>query len=266
MNDEFIRKIKDIFDLSGRVAIVTGAARGLGRIMAFSLSAFGATVVLASRSGEELKAVESGVKRLGGEALAITTDITREDQVDRMVAETMSAFGRIDILINNSAVSHRIRAEEMGLDKWRAMMETNLTGTFLCSQRVGRVMIPRKRGKIINLSSIRGKFGRPKDFVGYCTSKGGIDSMTIALACEWGRHNIQVNAIAPALIETSREGTIGNPLADPDYTRRLLERIPLNRWGQPEDIVGAVVFLSSDASNFINGHILYVDGGYVVSA
>lgn len=90
--------------------------------------------------------------------------------------------------------------------------------------------------------------------------------MTIALACEWGRHNIQVNAIAPALIETSREGTIGNPLADPDYTRRLLERIPLNRWGQPEDIVGAVVFLSSDASNFINGHILYVDGGYVVSA
>lgn len=145
MNQEFFERTKSIFDLSGRVAIVTGAARGLGRIMAFSLSAFGATVVLASRSGEELKAVESEVKRLGGEALAITTDITREDQVDRMVAETMSAFGRIDILINNSAVSHRIRAEEMGLDKWQAMMDTNLTGTFLCSQRVGRVMIPRKR-------------------------------------------------------------------------------------------------------------------------
>jgi gluconate 5-dehydrogenase len=266
MNQEFSERINGIFDLSGRVAIVTGAARGLGRIMAFSLSAYGATVVLAGRSGEALKAMEGDVKRLGGEALAVPTDITQEDQVDRMVSETMSAFGKIDILINNSAVSHRIRAEEMGLDKWRAMMDTNLTGTFLCSQRVGRVMIPRKRGKIINLSSIRGKFGRPKDFVGYCTTKGGIDSMTIQLACEWGPHNIQVNAIAPALIETSREGTIGNPLADPEYTRRLLERIPLHRWGQPEDLVGAVVFLSSDASNFINGHILYVDGGYVVSA
>ncbi len=267
MNPEFIEKTKNIFDLSGRVAIVTGAAGGLGRIITFSLTAFGAHVVLASRNIEKLKQLEEKIKELGGESFAIATDITKEDQVDRMVDETMKRFSKIDILINNSALNYRILAEEMSSKNWREVMETNITGAFLCSQRVARAtMIPRKRGKIINLSSIRGRFGRPKDFVAYCTSKGGLDSLTRALACEWGKYNIQVNSIAPSLVETSKDGTIGSPSADPDYTRRLLERIPLNRWGQPEDLVGSVVFLASDASNFVNGHILYVDGGYVVSA
>lgn len=266
MNLKFIERIKKIFDLSGRIAIVTGAAGGLGKIITFSLTAYGAQVVLASRNLEKLKQLEDEVKRLGGEAFAISIDITKEDHVDRMIDETMKRFGKIDILINNSALNYRILAEEISSKNWREVMETNITGAFLCSQRVGRTMIPRKRGKIINISSIRGRFGRPKDFVAYCTSKGGLDSLTRALACEWGKYNIQVNSIAPSLVETSKDGTIGSPSADPDYTRRLLERIPLNRWGQPEDLVGSVVFLASDASNFVNGHILYVDGGYVVSA
>jgi len=266
MNPEFIGRIKNIFDLSGRVAIVTGAAGGLGKIITFSLTAFGAQVVLASRNIEKLEQLEEKVKELGGEAFAIATDITQEDQVDRMVDEAIKRFSKIDILINNSALNYRVLAEEISPENWREVMETNITGAFLCSQRVGRTMMPRKRGKIINISSIRGRFGRPKDFVAYCTSKGGLDSLTRALACEWGKYNIQVNSIAPSLVETTRDGTMGSPLADPDYTRRFLERIPLNRWGQPEDLVGGVVFLASDASNFINGHILYVDGGYVVSA
>lgn len=267
MNPEFIGKIRNIFDLSGRIAMITGAAGGLGKIITYALIAFGAQVVLASRNLEKLKELELEVKRLGGQAFAIPTDITREDQVDRMVNEAMKRFNQIDILVNNSALNYRFLAEEISSQNWREIMDTNITGTFLCSQRVARAaMIPRKRGKIINLSSIRGKFGRPKDFVAYCTSKGGIDSLTRALACEWGPYNIQVNAIAPSLVETSREGAMGSPSADPEYTKRLLERIPLHRWGQPEDLVGSVVFLASDASNFINGHILYVDGGYVVSA
>lgn len=266
MNLKFIERIKKIFDLSGRIAIITGAAGGLGKIITFSLTAYGAHVVLASRNLEKLKQLEDEVKRLGAEAFAISIDITKEDHVDRMIDETMKRFGKIDILINNSALNYRILAEEISSKNWREVMETNITGAFLCSQRVGRTMIPRKRGKIINISSIRGRFGRPKDFVAYCTSKGGLDSLTRALACEWGKYNIQVNSIAPSLVETSKDGTIGSPSADPDYTRRLLERIPLNRWGQPEDLVGSVVFLASDASNFVNGHILYVDGGYVVSA
>jgi gluconate 5-dehydrogenase len=267
VNPEFIEKIKNIYDLSGRVAIVTGAAGGLGQVITYSLVAFGARVILVSRNLENLKELEKAVREAGGEALAIATDVTKEEEVDRMVTETMDRFGKIDILVNNSGILHRIFAVDMSSEMWSKVIETNVTGAFLCSQRVGRIMIPRRQGKIINMSSIRGRFGRPKDFVAYCTSKGGIDSLTRALACEWGPYNIQVNAIAPSLIEVPRkDATIGNPLADPDYTRRLLERIPLNRWGQPEDLVGSVVFLASDASNFVNGHILYVDGGYVVSA
>lgn len=264
MNPQFIAKIKDIFDLTGRVAIVTGAAGSLGMTITYSLFTFGAQVVLASRNIDKLRELENKVKELGGKALAIATDITQEEQVDQMVAETMRQFGQIDILVNNSGIIHRALAEEMNLENWEKVIDTNVTGTFLCSQKVGKTMIPRRRGKIINISSVRGRFGRPKDFVAYCTSKGGIDSLTRALACEWGKYNIQVNAIAPSLIEGS--GTSTQSLKDPNYTKKLIEKIPLGRWGQPEDLVGSVVFLASDASNFINGHILYVDGGYAVSA
>lgn len=265
MNREFLERTKGIFDLSGRVAIVTGAAGELGRTITFSLVAAGARVVLASRKLESLKELEREIEGIGGQALAVAVDITKEDDVDRMVSEAVRRFGKIDILVNNAGVLHRFLAEEISLSHWNEVIATNVTGAFLCSQRVGRRMIPRREGKIINLSSIRGKFGRPKDYVAYCTSKGGIDALTRALACEWGPHNIQVNAIAPSLIEG--QGTSKQTLLrDPAYTKRLLERIPLNRWGKPQDLSGSVIFLASDASNFINGHILYVDGGYVISA
>ena len=262
MGSESLERMRNIFDLSGRVVIVTGAAGGLGRIFTLSLVAFGAEVVLASRNTENLRQLEGEIRNMGGGALAIPTDITEETQVDRMVTETLKQFGKIDILVNNSGIEDRVSAEEMSLKSWETVMKTNATGAFLCSQRVGRTMIPRKRGKIINISSIRGRFGRAKNFVSYCSSKGALDSMTRAFACEWGQYNIQVNGIAPSLIET---GVSGPSLRDPVFIQRLIDRIPLKRWGQPDDLVGSIIFLASDASNFINGQILYVDGGFSVS-
>ena len=262
MGSESLEKMRNIFDLSGKVAIVTGAAGGLGRIFTFSLVAFGAQVVLASRNPANLKQLEGEIRNMGGSALAIPTDIIEETQVDRMVTETLKQFGKIDILVNNTGIQDRVSAEEMSLKSWETVMKTNVTGAFLCSQRVGRTMIPRKRGKIINISSIRGRFGRAKNFVSYCASKGAIDSMTRAFACEWGPHNIQVNAIAPSLIEA---GVSAHSFKDPAFIQRVLDRIPLKRWGQPNDLVGSIVLLASDASDFINGQIFYVDGGFSAS-
>ena len=186
MDRQVLEQMGSMFDLSGRVAIVTGAAGGLGQIIASALVAFGASVVLTSRNLDNLKQLENKVKESGGEGLAIAADITQPDQVDHMVSATMERFKRIDILVNNSGIQIREPAEEMSLENWRKVMETNVTGAFLCSQRVGREMISRNRGKIINMSSIRGRLGRSKDFISYCASKGAIDSFTRALACEWG--------------------------------------------------------------------------------
>jgi len=261
MEEEFIKKAQNIFDLSGRVAIITGAAGGLGRIITFSLISFGAHAVLASRNLKNIKYLEAEVQEMGGEALAIACDVTQEDQIERMVSESMQRFGKVDILVNNAGINIRVPAEEMSLQDWRKVMETDVTGAFLCSQRVGRLMIQRRKGKIINISSIRGQSGRAT-LSAYSASKGGLEALTRALACEWGKYNIQVNSIAPSTVETE----LSKPsLADPMFVKKITERIPLGRWAQPDDFIGSVVFLASDASNFVNGHILFVDGGYIIS-
>ena len=262
MDKKTFEGIGSLFDLSGRVAVITGAAGGLGQIIAFALAAFGAHAVLASRNIDNLEELKRKIEDLGGEALAVATDISQADQVDQMVSATIDRFEKIDILVNNSGVQIREPAEDMTLESWHKAMETNVTGTFLCSQRVGRVMIPRKRGKIINISSIRGKLGRSKDFISYCSSKGAIDAMTRALACEWGKHNIQVNAIAPSLIETE---LTRHSLADPNWLEAYMVRVPAKRWGQPMDLAGSIIYFASDASNYINGQVLYLDGGYGIA-
>lgn len=254
--------IRNIFDLSKRVAVITGAAGGLGCAISFSLAAFGAELVLASRNRENLEKLSAEIEELGGVAYSVPTDITKPDEVDRMVHLTLDRFGTIDILVNNSGTEHREAAANIELEDWNRLMETNLTGAFLCAQRVGKVMIERVRGKIINISSVRGKFGRATDFSAYCASKGGLDALTRALACEWGKYNIQVNSLAPSIIETELSR---RSLEDKGYAKRITDRIPLGRWGQTVDLIGAVVFLASDASNFVNGHTLYVDGGYSIA-
>ena len=249
---------KSLFDLSGRVAIVTGGSIGLGRQMAEGLAEMGANLVLCARKKERCEQAAEELKQLGVKTLALACDVKNSENVRSVVQETVSHFGRIDILINNAGTAWGAPIEDMKLEHWNKVMETNLTGTFLFSQAVGKHMVPQRRGKIINIASVAGMRGAPPEFqaIGYHASKGGVIAFTKDLACKWGIHNIQVNAIAPGwfpthmsevMIERNRE--------------TFLKKIPLGRFGNEHDLKGAAVFLASDASNFVTGHVLVVDGG-----
>jgi NAD(P)-dependent dehydrogenase (short-subunit alcohol dehydrogenase family) len=248
----------DLFDLTGKVAIVTGGAGGIGRALALGLANAGADVVVASRKLEHLNPVAEDIKAKGRKALAVSMDVTDEQSVAFMVKRVMEVFPRIDILVNAHGIAIRKPADTFPIDEWQKVMDINTRGTFLCCQAVGRVMIKQRSGKIINLSSVRGQYGLPADYAAYCASKGAVDTMTKTLACEWAKHNVLVNAIAPTIVETD----LTRPaLANPDYARMMKSRIPLGKWALPEDIVGATIFFASKASDFVTGQILYLDGG-----
>src|SRR6266436_3984502 len=250
--------VKQLFDLSGRVAIITGGAVGLGRQMADALAEMGANLVLCARKKERCQQAAEELQRFGVKTLALACDVKDPASIWEVVDTTRAQFGRIDILINNAGVSWGAPVEEMTLEQWNKVIETNLTGTFLCSQAVGRVMIAQRRGKIINIASVAGLRGSPPRFsaIGYSASKGGVIIFTKDLACKWGMHNIQVNAIAPGWFPTDMSGKIIERNKE-----MLLTGIPAGRFGGPDDLKGAAVFLASDASNFVNGNILVVDGG-----
>jgi NAD(P)-dependent dehydrogenase (short-subunit alcohol dehydrogenase family) len=252
---------KTLFDLSGRVAIVTGGSVGLGRQMAEGLAEMGANVVLCARKKERCEKAAEELGRMGVKTLALGCDVRNPDQIRSVVEETISHFQRLDILINNAGTSWGAPIEEMRLEHWNKVIETNLTATFLFSQAVAKFMLPQRRGKIINIASVAGLRGTSPELevIGYHASKGGVITFTKALACKWGPHNIQVNAIAPGwfpthmsekVIERNREA--------------FLKRIPLGRFGGENDLKGAAVFLASDASNYVTGHVLVVDGGQTV--
>ena len=249
---------KKLFDLSGRVAIVTGGSIGLGRQMAEGLAEMGANLVLCARKKERCEQAAEELKKLGVQTLALGCDVKDPDQVRGVVEETSSRFGRIDILINNAGTSWGAPVEEMKLEHWNKVIETNLTGTFLFSQAAGKHMVPRRRGKIINIASVAGLQGAPPEFqaIGYHASKGGVIAFTKDLACKWGIHNIQVNAIAPGWFPTHMSEVVIEKNKE-----AFLKRIPLGRFGGDHDLKGAAVFLASDASDFVTGHVLVVDGG-----
>ena len=249
---------RKLFDLTDRVAIVTGGAGGLGRPTALGLADFGANLVVTSRNFENLEKVKREIEQLRRESLAIPCDVSKHDDVIRMVKQTMDTFGRIDILVTYAGLNIPKPAEEYPYDDWKKVIDTNVTGMFLCNQEVGKVMIKQRKGKIINISSVRGRYGLPRNYVAYCTSKGAVDMITRTLACEWAKFNVLVNAIAPTVIETPLTAHI---LANPEFAQSMKNRIPLGRWGFPDDLIGAIVYFASDASNFITGQILYVDGG-----
>ena len=249
---------KKLFDLSGRVAIITGGSIGLGRQMAEGLAEMGANLVLCARKKERCEQAAKELEKLGAKTLALACDVKNPELVQNVVQQAVSHFGRIDILINNAGTAWGAPVEDMKLEHWNKVMETNLTGTFLFSQAVGKFMVPQRRGKIINIASVAGMRGAPPEFqaIGYHASKGGVIAFTKDLACKWGIHNIQVNAIAPGwfpthmsevMIERNRE--------------TFLKKIPLGRFGNEHDLKGAAVVLASDASNFVTGHVLVVDGG-----
>jgi gluconate 5-dehydrogenase len=249
---------RNLFDLTGKVAIVTGGGGGLGRPTSLGLADFGANVVVTSRRLERLEEVTKEIEQLGRASLAISCDVTKPEEVKNMVQRTMDRFGRIDILVTYAGLNIPKHAEEYPYEDWKKIIDTNVTGVFLCNQEVGRVMIQQKKGKIINVSSVRGQYGLPRNYVGYCTSKGAVNMITKTLACEWAKFNVLVNAIAPTVIETPLTSHI---LANPEFAKSMKDRIPLGRWGFPDDVIGATIFFASEASNFVTGQILYIDGG-----
>jgi gluconate 5-dehydrogenase len=253
----------DLFRLDGKTAVVTGGGRGLGQYMAEALSDAGASVVLCSRKREALDEVKAEIEERGGKALALACDVTDPEDVNRTVAETEEAFGAIDILVNNSGATWGAPAEEMPLEKFDQVVRVNVRGTFLMSQAVGRRMIERgEGGRIINLSSVAGIVGGDPAYmqtIGYNTSKGAVISMTRDLATSWARYGINVNAIAPGWFPTKMSGGLIE-----QFEEKMLEDIPMHRFGSPEDLKGVVVFLASPAAAYMTGQTVVVDGGATV--
>ena len=250
--------VKQLFDLTGRVAIVSGGSMGLGRQMAEGLAEMGANLVLCARKKERCEEVAEGLRSRGVRTLALGCDVRVRAAIQEVVDEALAKFGRIDILVNNAGVSWGASVEEMTLEQWDRVLSTNLTGTFLFCQAVGKTMVAQGSGKIINIASVAGLGGGSAELqaIGYHASKGGVIAFTKDLACKWAPHNIQVNAIAPGWFPTHMSSWVIEHRKD-----SLLAEIPLGRFGGDHDLKGAAVFLASDASAYVTGHVLVVDGG-----
>jgi len=251
-----------IFDLSGSTALVTGAAAGLGRAIAVGLAQFGADIIAIDIDDKGLAQTISRVISFNRKGLAIKCDTSRTDDIMRMFTEVDKTFGRIDILVNNVGVIARAHPEDLTLEDWERVLKINLTGSFLCAQEAGRRMISRGQGgSIINISSISGVSALGRGNFVYSTTKGAINQMTRELAIEWANHHIRVNAILPAQMRTAWVERLQSG-ANADATMQtILRGIPLSRLGEPDDMVGPVVFLASKASSFVTGVLLPVDGG-----
>jgi NAD(P)-dependent dehydrogenase (short-subunit alcohol dehydrogenase family) len=248
-----------ILDLTGRSAVVTGAGRGIGRAIALGLAKAGADLVLAARTRVELDALAKEVEQLGREAVVCAVDITQRDQVASMVQEALEAYGGIDILVNNVGIAIPERAEDVTEAAWDQVVDTNLKGTFFVSQAVGRTMISRGKGVIINVVSELAFVALP-EYSCYSATKAGLVMLTKALALEWAPYGIRVNAMAPAAVETEANTV----LATEQGRSQALNRLPVGRCGTVEDMVGAVVYLASDAACYVLGTTLMVDGGRVI--
>jgi len=246
------------FDLRGQIALVTGAARGLGNSCALALAHAGADVALGLREANSADELVKGIRALGRRALPLQMDITRRDQIASAVAETVKQFGRIDILVNNAGIGPPNPVEDVTEEDFDYTLAVNLKGTFFVTQEVGRVMIKQRSGKIVNLSSQAGFVGLPTESV-YCMTKAAIAHLTKCVAVEWGRYGITVNAVAPTFIRTP--GTV-KWLEDDAFRTDLLSKIPLGRVGDPIDVAGAVVFLASPSASLITGTTLLIDGGF----
>lgn len=252
-------KALDLFDLSGKVAIISGGGDGIGRTMAAGLAEAGSDIVVFSRRLEKCEEAAHEIEKCGVRALALQCDITRENDVDRIVTQTIKKFNKIDILVNNSGRTWGAAPEEMPYEAWQKVIDLNINGTFRCTQRVGKEMIKRKRGKIINISSYAGSRGTDPsylDAIAYNTSKGALNAFTMDLAVKWARYNINVNAIAPGWFPTK--------MTEWSFSHQgeaILERTPMKRFGQLAELKGIVIFLSSKASDYLTGQIIGVDGG-----
>ena len=248
--------------LDGKVAIVTGGGGGLGSLAACAFAAAGADVVVVGRTAASLQAAADAVRSIGRRAAAIVADVTRSADVNRMVEQAVGAFGRIDILLNNAGVTSPKTALELTDDDWHRIMDTSATGAFYCSRAVAPVMMRQREGCILSVGSILSARGMAKR-TAYSAAKAAVMNLTRALALELGPHGIRVNAIAPTVIVTDLNRELVR--TQPQLYQAVLDRTPLGRLGEPEDIAGALVFLASPAARFITGQTLFVDGGYTAA-
>jgi NAD(P)-dependent dehydrogenase (short-subunit alcohol dehydrogenase family) len=265
--------ITDEYRVDGKVAIVTGAGRGIGKAIALVMAEAGANVSVVARTREQVEQTAEDIRKLGRKALAIPADVSREEQVKKVVEQTISQFGKIDILVNNAGIAVRkpiallpgekmsvwggTKDEAQTVEEWQRVMDVNLTSAFLFAQAVGPHMMKQRRGKIINTSSTCADEGLP-GISAYSASKAGLSTFTRCLASEWGPFNINVNAIAPGMIVTEMTE---HHFKDPKNTAAFLERIPLGRLGQPRDVALLVLFLAAEASDYLTGQTFTVDGG-----
>ena len=251
-----------LFDLSGRVAIVTGTSRGLGQYMARALAKAGADLVLTSRDRNRLLAFEAEIKALDRRAISLELDVREQQSIEKMVLNAEAAFGHLDILVNNAGCNIRKPALEVHWEEWNLILDTNLRGSFFVSQAVARGMIARRYGRIINIGSVTSVAGYA-GLAPYGASRGGIRQLTMSLADDWGKYGVTVNCLAPGWFRTEQNQVL---YENKEWTQYLCDRIPLKRPGQPQDLDAAVVFLAAESSGYVTGQTLLVDGGISTGA
>jgi gluconate 5-dehydrogenase len=249
--------IDRLFGLSGAVALVTGSSAGIGLALARGLAGAGARVVVNGRTPKTVEAAVQELRAAGADAHGAVFDVTAPAEVGAAVARIEAEFGPIDILVNNAGIQRRGPLEDYPEETWRELMRANLDSVFFVSQAVARNMIARKRGRIINIGSVQSELARP-NIAPYTASKGAVKMLTKGMATEWGKHGLRVNAIAPGYFKTELNKAL---VEDEKFSAWLMGRTPVGRWGDVDELVGAAIFLASDASSFVNGHVLYVDGG-----
>ncbi len=250
------------FDLAGKVAIVTGTSRGLGQYMARALARAGADLVITSRTAGSLTPFRAEIEALGRQAFPLALDVRDYDSIQRMAEAALAHYGKIDILVNNAGCNVRKPATDVTWEDWNLVVDTNLRGTFFVAQAIATTMIPRRYGRIINIGSVTCVAGYA-GLAPYCSSRGGVKQLTMSLADDWGVHGITVNCLAPGWFKTAQNAVLYENKEWVDY---ICDRIPLKRPGKPDDLSGAVVFLASDASEYITGQTLLVDGGISTGA
>ncbi len=251
--------MKDIFKLDGKIAIVTGGAGGIGEALALGLGYHGATVVVSSRNQQALDKVAAKITaETGNAAIGVASDVTDDTSIKKLIDTVVEKYGRVDILVNAMGMNIKHEAFEYAMDDWDKLFDVNVKGTMMVCKAAGNVMREQKSGSIVNLSSVRGIRGYTGGNTGYCATKGAVELITKALALEWAASGIRVNALGPALVITPGTRHIAD---DPKLAAKYAAAVPMGRIGLPEDMVGAVVYLVSDAASFVSGQTIYVDGG-----